>query len=311
MVTLSRPLVRSAWLMAALSVLFGVLLLVDPRVVDGAPAWLKPLKFAVSIGLYSATFAWVVRALTGAPRLARLAVTTTVATLLVEMALIGLQAARGTTSHFNTSSLFDGAVFTVMGLAIAAQTLVALAVTVALFRQPFADRAMGWALRLGMALTVAGASTGGLMTSPSPAQIAEFKATGAMPRAGGHTVGAADGGPGLPGTGWSSAHGDLRVPHFLGLHAMQALPLVALLVGGLRRERARVVAVLGAAASYAGLFVILLAQALGGESITAPSTTTLTALGAWAALSAGLALAAWRAAAAREVVGARTVMEVA
>ena len=311
MVTLSRPLVRSAWLMAALSVLFGVLLLVDPRVVDGAPAWLKPLKFAVSIGLYSATFAWVVRALTGAPRLARLAVTTTVATLLVEMALIGLQAARGTTSHFNTSSLFDGAVFTVMGLAIAAQTLVALAVTVALFRQPFTDRAMGWALRLGMALTVAGASTGGLMTSPSPAQIAEFKATGAMPRAGGHTVGAPDGGPGLPGTGWSSAHGDLRVPHFLGLHAMQALPLVALLVGGLRRERARVVAVLGAAASYAGLFVILLAQALGGESITAPSTTTLTALGAWAALSAGLALAAWRAAAAREVVGARTVMEVA
>ena len=311
MVTLSRPLVRSAWLMAALSVLFGVLLLVDPRVVDGAPAWLKPLKFAVSIGLYSATFAWAVRALTGAPRLARLAVTTTVATLLVEMALIGLQAARGTTSHFNTSSLFDGAVFTVMGLAIAAQTLVALAVTVALFRQPFTDRAMGWALRLGMALTVAGASTGGLMTSPSPAQIAEFKATGAMPRAGGHTVGAPDGGPGLPGTGWSSAHGDLRVPHFLGLHAMQALPLVALLVGGLRRERARVVAVLGAAASYAGLFVILLAQALGGESITAPSTTTLTALGAWAALSAGLALAAWRAAAAREVVGARTVMEVA
>ena len=311
MVTLSRPLVRSAWLMAALSVLFGVLLLVDPRIVDGAPAWLKPLKFAVSIGLYSATFAWVVRALTGAPRLARLAVTTTVATLLVEMALIGLQAARGTTSHFNTSSLFDGAVFTVMGLAIAAQTLVALAVTVALFRQPFTDRAMGWALRLGMALTVAGASTGGLMTSPSPAQIAEFKATGAMPRAGGHTVGAPDGGPGLPGTGWSSAHGDLRVPHFLGLHAMQALPLVALLVGGLRRERARVVAVLGAAASYAGLFVILLAQALGGESITAPSTTTLTALGAWAALSAGLALAAWRAAAAREVVGARTVMEVA
>ena len=311
MVTLSRPLVRSAWLMAALSVLFGVLLLVDPRVVEGAPAWLKPLKFAVSIGLYSATFAWVVRALTGAPRLARLAVTTTVATLLVEMALIGLQAARGTTSHFNTSSLFDGAVFTVMGLAIAAQTLVALAVTVALFRQPFTDRAMGWALRLGMALTVAGASTGGLMTSPSPAQIAEFKATGAMPRAGGHTVGAPDGGPGLPGTGWSSAHGDLRVPHFLGLHAMQALPLVALLVGGLRRERARVVAVLGAAASYAGLFVILLAQALGGESITAPSTTTLTALGAWAALSAGLALAAWRAAVTRDVVGARTAMEVA
>ncbi len=311
MVTLSRPLVRSAWLMAALSVVFGVLLVVDPRVVDGAPAWLKPLKFAVSIGVYSATFAWVVRALTDAPRLARLAVTTTVAALIVEMALIGLQAARGTTSHFNTSSLFDGAVFTVMGLGIAAQTLVALAVTVALFRQPFADRAMGWALRLGMALTVAGASTGGLMTSPSPAQIAQFKATGAMPRAGGHTVGAPDGGPGLPGTGWSKAHGDLRVPHFLGLHAMQALPLLALALAGVRRERARVIAVLGGSVSYAGLFAILLAQALGGESIAAPSATTLSALGAWAALSAGVAIAAWRIAVARETAGTRPAMGVA
>ena len=311
MVTLSRPLVRSAWLMAVLSVLFGVLLVVDPRVVDGAPAWLKPLKFAVSIGIYSATFAWVVRALTDAPRLARLAVTTTVAALIVEMALIGLQAARGTTSHFNTSTLFDGAVFTVMGLAIAAQTLVALAVAVALFRQPFADRAMGWALRLGMALTVAGASTGGLMTSPSPAQIAQFKATGAMPRAGGHTVGAPDGGPGLPGTGWSKAHGDLRVPHFLGLHAMQALPLLALALAGVRRERARVIAVLGGSVSYAGLFAILLAQALGGESIAAPSATTLSALGAWAALSAGVAIAAWRIAVARETAGTRPAMGVA
>ena len=57
--------------------------------------------------------------------------------------------------------------------------------------------------------------------------------------------------------------------------------------------------------------MILLAQALGGESIAAPSTATLTALGAWAALSAGLALAAWRAAVTRDVVGARTAMEVA
>ena len=311
MVPLSRPLVRSAWLMAALSVLFGVLLVVDPRMVDGAPAWLKPLKFAVSIGVYSATFAWVVRALTDAPRLARLAVTTTVAALIVEMALIGLQAARGTTSHFNTSTLFDGAVFTVMGLAIAAQTLVALAVTVALFRQPFADRAMGWALRLGMALTVAGASTGGLMTSPSPAQIAQFKAPGAMPRAGGHTVGAPDGGPGLPGTGWSTAHGDLRAPHFLGLHAMQALPLLALALAGVRRERARIIAVLGGSVSYAGLFAILLAQALGGESIAAPSATTLSALGAWAALSAGVTIAAWRVAVTRETAGTRPAMGVA
>lgn len=311
MTALSRPLVRTAWINAGLAVLFTALLIADPRTVDHAPAWLKPLKFAVSIALYSVTLAWILRALTAWPRLARVAASATAAALLIEVLLIGMQAGRGTTSHFNTASLFDGAVFTVMGLAIGIQTLVALAVTIALFRQPFTDRALGWALRLGLAITVVGASTGGLMTSPSAAQIAQFKDTGAMPRAGGHTVGGADGGPGLPGTGWSAAHGDLRVPHFLGLHAMQAIPLVALLVARVRRERARVIAVLGASASHAMLFAILLAQALAGESIAAPSATTLAALAAWAALSAGVTIAAWRVAAARETVGTRPAMEVA
>jgi hypothetical protein len=311
MTALSRPLIRTAWINAGLAILFVGLLVADPRLVDGAPAWLKPLKFAVSIAIYSATFAWILRALTAWPRLAQRAATITAVTLMTEVVLIGMQAGRGTTSHFNTSSLFDGAVFTVMGLAIGLQTLMALAVTIALFRQPFTDRALGWALRLGMALTVVGASTGGLMTSPSTAQIEQFKTTGAMPRAGGHTVGAPDGGPGLPGTGWSTAHGDLRAPHFLGLHAMQALPLVALLLTGVRRERARVVAVIGVSASYAALFTILLVQALAGESIAAPSAGTVSALGAWAALSIGVAIATWRVASASTTMDARTAMEVA
>lgn len=311
MTALPRSLVRTAWINAALAVVFAVLLVLDPRTIDHAPAWLKPLKFAVSIALYASTFAFVLRALTAWPRLSRAAASTTAIALMTEVVLIGMQAGRGTTSHFNTSTVFDAAVFMVMGLAIAIQTLVALAVTVALFRQPMTDRATAWALRLGMAITVVGASTGGLMTSPSAAQIEQFTATGAMPRAGGHTVGAADGGPGLPGTGWSREAGDLRVPHFLGLHAMQALPIVSLLVARVRRERARVIAVLGASVSYAALFAILLAQALAGESVAAPSATTFSALGAWAALSAGVALATWRAASARDVMGAHTAMEVA
>ena len=78
------------------------------------------------------------------------------------------------------------------------------------------DRALGWALRLGMVITIAGASTGGLMTRPTEAQLAQLAATQQMPIVGAHTVGAPDGGPGLPGTGWSLEHGDLRVPHFIG-----------------------------------------------------------------------------------------------
>ena len=41
-----------------------------------------------------------------------------------------------------------------MGTAILLQTLMALAVAVALWRHQFADRPLGWALRLGMIMTI-------------------------------------------------------------------------------------------------------------------------------------------------------------
>ncbi len=311
MAILRRPLEFVTWLMVPLGLLFAVLMLVDARVIEGAPAWLKPLKFAVSTAIYSATLAWVLRFLPDWPRLARRAATVTAWVFVVEVALIALQAARGTTSHFNTSSAFDGAIFSVMGAAIAAQTVAAIAVTLALWRQTFADRAMGWALRLGMALAVTGASVGGMMTQPTAAQLAQAREMKQMPRAGAHTVGAPDGGAGLPGTGWSLAHGDLRVPHFVGLHAMQVLPLVAWLVARrrARRDSARVGVVVGASASYAALLVLLLAQAMMGQPLIAPSGAVASAFAAWALGTVVLILVAWRALGA--TVTSRTALEIA
>ena len=103
---------------------------------------------------------------------------------------------------------------------------------------------------------------------------------------GAHTVGAPDGGPGIPGTGWSVEHGDIRVAHFVGLHAFQALPIVALLLrrrvgDALTMTRTTVIA----AASYAGLFGILLWQALRGQSIIRPDAITIELLAAWAAVT--------------------------
>jgi len=270
--------------LAMLPVLAGSLvgLWLDPRTVLDAPVWLKPAKFAASIAVYGLTLVWAFAHLPANSRTRRIVGRISAGVFVIEMLIIALQAARGTTSHFNASTLFDGALFTIMGAGILTQTLASVAVAVALYKQKFSDRALGWALRLGLTLTIVGASFGGLMTRPTEAQLAEMRA-GHPSAAGAHTVGAPDGGPGLAVTGWSTEHGDLRVPHFLGLHAFQALPLLAL---GLRRsrttERQRVRLIWAAAGSYAGLVAILLWQALAGQPLLAPHANTAAALLAWA-----------------------------
>ena len=167
-----------------------------------------------------------------------------------------------------------------------AQTIGSVVLAVAIWRARFADRAVGWAFKLGLTISILGASSGSLMTAPTAAQLETMRA-GERPIAiGAHTVGAADGGPGLAGTGWSTEHGDLRVPHFLGLHGFQALPLLALAArrrGWSERQNVRVI--IAAAASYVLLFAVLLAGALRGDSIARPDGTTLLTLTAWALVS--------------------------
>jgi hypothetical protein len=261
-------------------------MVVDPRTILGAPAWLKPAKFAASFVAYTLTLAWVFTYLPDWVKTRRIASWVTVATLVVEALIIDLQAWRGTTSHFNVGTPLDGILFGVMGLAIVVQTIAAIAVAVALWRQRFADTALGWALCLGITITIIGAASGGLMTRPTAAQLAEARVTNRIPVVGAHTVGAPDGGPGLPGTGWSREHGDIRVAHFLGLHALQMLPLIALILARTGWHDARRVRVmLAAAASYLVLFALLLWQALRGQSVIDPDPTTITAFASWATLS--------------------------
>ncbi len=277
--------------MMALLAATSVALLVDPREVLGAPLWMKPAKFAASIAIYTLTLAWVFTYLPDWVRTRRIVSWVTAVTLVLEIVIIDVQAWRGTTSHFNVGTLVDGVLFTIMGLAIVAQTLTACAVAVALWKQRFSDRAIGWALRFGMTITIIGAMTGGLMTRPTREQLDNERAGHRMTVAGAHTVGAPDGGPGLPGTGWSREHGDIRVAHFVGLHALQMLSLVALVFAGRGWPDARRVRIVWAiSASYASMFALLLWQALRGQSVTAPDAATLTALAAWAVLTA-LALA--------------------
>jgi len=264
-------------------------LIVDPRIITGAPAWLKPAKFAISIAIYVFTLAWSFTLIPEWKKTRSFVGWMTATVMLLELAIIDFQAYRGTTSHFNFRTPLDGALFGVMGIAIAVQTLTSVAVAIAFWRQNFEDRALGWALRLGMTIAIIGAFSGALMTQPTGTQLAAARAGHAMVM-GAHTVGATDGGPGIPGAGWSTEHGDLRVPHFVGMHALQVLPLFVFV---LRRRRlstdARVRLTLTAGGSYVTLFAILLTQALRGQSVLntvlSPDPLTIGMFGAWALIT--------------------------
>ena len=262
-------------------------LLTDPRIITDAPAWLKPAKFAVSIAIYVFTLAWAFTLIPAWRKTRRVVGWATAIAMVLEFVIIAFQAYRGTTSHFNFSTPFNGVLFVIMGVAIVAQTFISIAVAVAFWRQGFEDSAMGWALRLGMIVTIVGALSAGFMTHPTAAQLAAAHAGQGMPIMGAHTVGAPDGGPGLSGTGWSTEHGDLRIPHFIGLHALQVLPLIAFVM---RRRRlnsdTRVRLTLTAAGSYFTLVVLLLMQALRGQPILRPDALTFGLFGAWALVTA-------------------------
>ncbi|MFC7648431.1 hypothetical protein ACFQX6_54300 [Streptosporangium lutulentum] len=96
-----RPLLFLSAVMAALALVFLILVFVDGRTLDGLPIWIKPMKFAISFALYSFTWAWLLSLRRRAGRVSRWAGAALVVAAFVEVALITFQAARGRHSHFN------------------------------------------------------------------------------------------------------------------------------------------------------------------------------------------------------------------
>ena len=274
-------------------------LVVDPATITGAPAWMKPLKFAISTALFSFSVAFIIGQLHRTRRFAAILGRFMAVALTVEIVLIDLQAARHTTSHFNRTTTFDAAVFGVMGIGIAVVLLSTALLLGAAFRKRFSDAALGWTIRLSLLLALLGMGVGALMTLPTPEQLAAQQATGGnMPHIGAHTVGAPDGGPGLPVAGWSADHGDLRIAHFIGLHAMQVLLLAWWLP--LRRrwsDAGQLRLVFAAALSMAAVFGVVLWQALRGLPLLRPDVPVGVGYAGWAWLT--LVLGMWAVSAAK------------
>jgi len=282
-----RPLFLLAAAMAVLAAIALVGLLLDSRTITGIPLWAKPLKFAISIAIYALTFGWLIGQLRRGRRVAWWAGTIAAALLTVEMVIIVGQALRVTTSHFNATTQMNETLYNVMGASIAAVWVATLVISIILFANPGPDRARTIAIRAGAAISVVGMALGFLMTIPSAAQIqADNGIVGA------HTIGSADGGPGLPLLGWSTIGGDLRIPHFVGMHALQLLPLFLIMLEVLarrlrvlREDNVRAALMWIATATYTAIVALVTWQALRGQSIVAPDLLTLAAIGAIVAVS--------------------------
>lgn len=289
-----RPSALAAATLGVVAVLCLAALLVDQRTLAGAPIWAKPFKFAVSGALFFATWSWLVSLLPRFRRTAALLTDLLVLIFAAEYVLLVFQAARGHASHFNNATPQDALIYNVMGKMIMGLWVATLALTVLVMFTKVDDRASFWAVRAGAVLSLVGITLGILMTSPTAQQLAQWKSGGTPAMVGAHTVGLEDGGPGLPILGWSTAGGDLRIPHFVGMHALQALPLLAIALAALARRfprlrddavRARLV-LLGAA-GYAGLIALVTWQALRAQPLVHPDAATL---GAFALLVAGVGL---------------------
>jgi hypothetical protein len=196
--------------MVLLLVVSTLLSISDTRQILGLNPWIKPMKFMTSITIFLWTVAWFMPETEPHPR-ARAFVRWTIAiAMTVEIILIVMQSVRGTTSHFNHATAFDDIVFGIMGLGVLLNTA-AMVLFLWIIRRDTPPSRAGyiWGIRFGVALFLLASLQGGLIVGNDA-----------------HTVGAPDGGPGLPFVNWSTRHGDLRIAHFFGMHAMQALPLL-------------------------------------------------------------------------------------
>lgn len=266
----------TATAMALSLVVCTALWALDPRLLDnGEPVWLKPIRFSLAFGVHLLTMAWLARLGRGQEEpLQRVFATglwLQIAAAIVEWACIALQAARGVHSHFNYATFLDHAIFTIMGWG----TAVLLGGMLMCAWGVWQSRADSLARHLvlgGMALAVLGALIGVLMVMPTAEQRALLGQGERLTWIGGTTVGDPSGIE-LPFFHWDAVVGDWRAVHFVGLHGLQALPVLAWLAlraSPALRVRARFWARCGAWA-YAVLFCAVATSTAQGRSAVAIS----------------------------------------
>lgn len=227
----------------SLATLFIVLSPVTTIEVSGTNAWFKPIKFALSIGIFSWTMALFMSYL---PQDKGIQIMSWLIVLLLgfEILYIGLQAARGQLSHYNSSTPIYRGLYTLMAIAATGVSFITLVLSIRFFQAPLPELPdyYVWAIRIGLLLFFVFSLEGFVMGANRS-----------------HTIGADSSDKVIPFLNWSREYGDPRVAHFIGMHALQVLPIAAYYV--LKDIRLT----FGLAILYTLMAVYVLLQALYGQ----------------------------------------------
>jgi hypothetical protein len=227
----------------------------DARSFQGINVWIKPLKFEISLAIYTATLACFARWISDAARAARwfrVYVGVAIGAIALEMIWIGGAAAFGVASHFNRDSLFMITAYSIAGLGAVVLTSLSLVfgLLIARNRDTGLSPALHAAIWTGLVMTfILTLATAGYMSS----QASHF--------VGGNLSDA----EGWRLMGWATDGGDLRVAHFFATHSMHALPLAGLLAPIHLSKRGAMAFAAGAAILYALFIAYTLAEAISGR----------------------------------------------
>ncbi len=259
-------------------------LIFDPRAtaIINTPAWSKLFKFSVSVLVMTPALIWAIKITEGKTRrIANIAASVIGTMLSLEMILLLIQATRARPMHFNYTTPLDAALWVTMTIGIFTMFTAFVVLLIAVWRGVRQQPVIAWAVKIGMVITAVGLMTPNLSTGPNGAQLKALEAKQPNILLGAHTIGSSsaipDAEPGLPLIGWNTKHGDIRIGHFIGLHALQLIPLFGIWLSKRKLSQNRQLALLWTAGfGYFGLMLLTTWQALRGQSIVAPDMLTIT-----------------------------------
>jgi hypothetical protein len=280
---------KSLFWLAVICVVVAVALIplwiLDSRELLGVSVWEKPIKFYISVAIFSFTYSWLSSFLARGGRWVRLTGLVIAVSLAVEIVIILAMASIGETSHFNVSTPAAIAIWSIMATFISIVLFSTIFISLMIMFQKQQGFNLKLALALGSINTAVGMGLAYLMTWPTATQLANYQGI-----AGAHAVGVSDGGPGLPFLGWSTVAGDLRVGHFFGLHSIQVAAIL-LALSLLLPLAFRIPLIVVGNFTWLGFVGLVTWQSLRAEPFSSPSELTIISFVALVALASVLFVA--------------------